>query len=123
MWEHQESRLALKFLSWETGVLMLPEIETVIVFRISMMCRFPSSYTGLIGRIHPDVSITVSEAECVSYGKNDSISFQVSAYRRQCLVTLAELEVSIEEQAFTSFDMKISYFIFLLSLPFMSPEF
>lgn len=76
---------------------MLPEIETLTVFKISMMCRFPRSYTGLIERIHPDVSITVSEAECVSYRKNDSISFQVSAYRRQCLVTLAELEVSIEE--------------------------
>lgn len=48
---------------------MLPEIETSTVFKISTMCRFPGSSTGLIGRIHPDVSITVSEAECVSYSK------------------------------------------------------
>lgn len=45
------------------------------------------------------------------------------AQRRQCIFTLAELEVSTEEEAFTSFDVKISYFIFLLSLPCMSPEF
>lgn len=58
--------------------VMLPEIEIrLTVVKISMMCRFPSSSSVLIGRIHPDISITVSEEECVSYSKKDGISFQV----------------------------------------------
>lgn len=85
-----------------------------------MMCRLPDSSIVLVGRIHPDSSITVSEAGCVSYSKKYCITTWSPAQNGSVLLTARARGKHKED--FTLFDTKASYFILLFFLAMHDPR-